>query len=156
MQRRKVESMKVPGETSQTGKATRGSGACLRAAAQAMLVYGGNLEVFNLTDIVTMGYAETTARRAIRALLDWGAVRQAAPHTYLISPEMKAVYLKEAAVSQARARILLFEAFGMERWDERRVDSFLEGFKELWKKRAAEGASDGGTARVSSPPHADC
>ena len=121
------------------GSGRRDGRASLKAAACAMLIYGANLEVFNTTDIVKLGYSKTSAWRAIRALLDWGAVRQVAKNAYLISPEMKARFLKEVAVSQARARIVLFEAFGMEKWDEQRMDSFLADFKEHWRRRYSTG-----------------
>ena len=104
-----------------------------------MLIYGANLEVFNTTDIVKLGYSKTSAWRAIRTLHDWGAIRQVAKNAYLISPEMKARFLKEVAVSQARARIVLFEALGMEKWGEQRMDSFLADFKEHWRRRYSTG-----------------
>ena len=115
--------------------------AVLKAAVEAMLIYGANLEVFNLTDLKRLGYTEITSWRAIRALLEWGAVRQAAPHAYMISKEAKARFLKEVAVSEARARVVLFEAFGMDGWDEERMDAFLHEFKEHWKRtrRGTEG-----------------
>ena len=130
-------------QTRQTGGTVQGSRACLRAAAQTMLIYCANLEVFNLTDVENLGYPKTTAWRAIKALLDWGAVRRAAKHAYLISPEMKAKFLREVAVSQARARIVLFEAFDMEKWDELRIDSFLSDFKELWRRRSSTAGTTG-------------
>ena len=104
-----------------------------------MLIYGAKLEVFNTTDIVKLGYSKTSAWRAIRTLHDWGAIRQVAKNAYLISPEMKARFLKEVAVSQARARIVLFEALGMEEWGEQRMDSFLADFKEHWRRRYSTG-----------------
>lgn len=148
--------MSTTNEIRKGSEATHRSGACLRAAVQSMLIYGANLEVFNLTDIERMGYAETTGRRAIKALLDWGAVREAAPHAYLISPEMKARFLKEVAMSRARARVVLFEAFGMAAWDEKKMDSFLSDFKEFWRRRASETAPDRVAVSTSSPPPAGC
>ena len=121
------------------GSGRRDGRASLKAAAYAMLIYGANLEVFNTTDIVKLGYSKTSAWRAIRTLHDWGAIRQVAKNAYLISPEMKARFLKEVAVSQARARIVLFEALGMEEWGEQRMDSFLADFKEHWRRRYSTG-----------------
>lgn len=123
--------------------------AVLKAAVEAMLIYGANLEVFNLTDLKRLGYTEITSWRAIQALLEWGAVRQAAPHAYLISPGMKARFLKEVAVSRARARIVLFEAFGMDGWDEERMDAFLAELREHWKKRRR--SSDAATSYEQQP-----
>ncbi len=135
--------------TSQKRTGMQGRRACLKAAAQAMLIYGANLEVFNLTDVARLGYPKMTAWRAIETLLDWGAVRRVAAHAYMISPEMKARFLREVAMSQARAKAVLFEAFGMERWDEQRVDSFLSDFKEDWRRRSSAEA-----AKQQPPPPA--
>ena len=121
------------------GSGKREGRASLKAAVCAMLIYGANFEVFNLTDIIRLGYSRMSAWRAIKALLDWGAIRLAGKNAYVISPEMKARFLKEVAVSQARARIVLFEAFGMEKWDEQRVDSFLADFKGHWRRRYPAG-----------------
>ena len=108
-----------------------------------MLIYGANLEVFNSTDIVKLGYSKMSAWRATKTLLDWGAIRRASKNAYLISPEMKARFLKEVAVNPGRARIVLFEAFGMEKWDEQRMDSFLADFKEHWRRRYSAGRQGG-------------
>ncbi|MGH9919432.1 MAG: hypothetical protein ACRD6W_11280 [Nitrososphaerales archaeon] len=130
-------------ETSQRRRGKWDARASLKAAVCAMLIYGGTLEVFNTTDIAKLGYNKMTAWRAIKTLLDWGAIRRVAKHAYLISPEMKEKFLKEVAASPARARIVLFEAFGMDKWDERTMDSFLVDFKGHWRRRYSAVGPDG-------------